>query len=293
MERILGNPKIRRLFYVLFILVLGVLIVIKYFFHGVDYVDSIVNDLIASIFTTVLIGSFAFYVFPRTEDLDFKIVEPTRIQVELSKGRISTDFWYFTGGTGIFTRAVTLPELAKQARLANKPIEIKLQIIDPLNIDICLKYAEYRRGLNTASNQPQLWNFRYVRNQSFATIVKSIIISSQEPLIDISIRLKNHFSLFRVDASSSSVIVTKEDPREVAFVFYRNSTSFNSYCHEFKETNKQAKPVKDLSTDIRLEDLDIDKVSQILEGVDLLSDISQNDLKFILKLVKDSKNPYA
>lgn len=293
MERILGNHKIRRLFYILFILLLAVLIVAKFFLNGKPYIDSILNDLIASIVTTVLIGSFAFYVFPKAEDLDFEVIEPTRIQQELAKGRIGTDHWYFTGGTGIFTRAVTLPELAKQARIANKPIELKLQLIDPLNNDICQKYAEYRRGLNTASGNRKLWTATFVRNHSFATIIKAILISSQEPLLDISIGLKNNFSLFRLDLSSTNVVVTKEDPREVAFVFHKNSTSFNSYIHEFRETFKQTRLVKEYTTGISLEELDKEKLTKLLRDLELYSDVTNDDLEFILDLVTNSKNPYA
>ena len=293
MEKILGNPKIRRLFYALFVLGLVILIVLKYFLNGIPYIDSILNDLIASIVTTVLIGAFVFYVFPKAEDLDFEIIEPTRIQEELSKGRLSTDYWYFTGGTGMFTRAVTLPELAKRARIINKPIELKLQLIDPLNWELCQKYAEYRRGLNTASNNRKLWTVKYVRNQSFATIVKSIIISSQEPLLEITIGLKNNFSLFRLDLSSSCVIVTKEDPREVAFIFYKSSSSFNSYYHEFKETFKQTRISKNCTTSINFSELDKENLIKILKNVDLYENIDDEDLDLILNLTKNSVNPYA
>lgn len=295
MDKILGNAKIRKLFYLLFFLVLFTLIAMKFFFNEIPYFNTLLDELIASIITTVLLGTFAFYVFPSNEDLDFKIIEATKIQEELAKGRITTDYWYFTGGTGIFTKAVTLPELARFARIKNKPIEIKLQIIDPLNIDLCEKYAIYRRGLNTAATAQnrKMWNSRYVRNQSFATIVKSIIITSQEPLLEISVGLKNNFSLFRLDLCSTSVIVTKEDPREVAFIFYKQSSSFNSYFHEFKETYKQTKEVKKYITDINLIEIDKPKLIFILEAVDLYVDLNDSDLDEILDLVKNSVNPYA
>ena len=293
MERILGNPKVRKLFYLLCLAVL-ILLGIARFFVSYTVVDSVLNDVIASIVTTVLIGTFAFYVFPKEEDLEFKIIEPTRIKTELLEGRLSTDHWYFTGGTGIYTRAVTLPELAKRARSTNTPIDIKLQIIDPLNIDLCRKYAEYRRGLNTSSTTPSLWNYKYVRNHSFATIVKSVIISSQEPLVEISIGLKNNFSLFRIDLCSTRVVVTKEDPREVAFIFYRSSSSFNSYVHEFRETFKQTKPLKEhYETMSTLEELDTEGVKKILLDLEIFIDIDQHDLKVILGLATSKTDPYA
>lgn len=240
-----------------------------------------------------MIATFAFYIFPKPEDLEFKIIEPTKIADELTKGRDKTDFWFFTGGTGIFTRAVTLPQLAKQARKSNKPIEIKLQILDPTNDDICEKYANYRRGLNTASNNRGLWTKEYVRNHSIATIVKSAIISSHEPLVEIEIGLKGSFSLFRLDLSSTSVIVTKEDPREVAFIFYRSSSSFNSYFHEFKETMKQTVLVKKYNTSVSLDELDKDSLMIILRDLDFNFNLLDNDISLILELTKNAKNPYA
>jgi len=293
MERILANPKIRRLFYTLFLAILLLLIIGKYLLRNISYFDSVVNDLIASIVSTVLIGTFAFYIFPKAEDLDIKVIEPLRIQTELANGRSSTNYWYFSGGTGIFTKAVTLPELARLARETNRPMNIQLQLIDPLDQHTCYCYAEYRRGLKTATGNPDLWNDKYVRNQSLATIVKSVVLSAQDPLVDIEIRLKNNFSLFRMDLCASRVIVTKEDPRDVAFVFYHDSSSFNSYNHEFRETWRQARTLKKFSPRTRLEDLNNQKTAEILQALELFIDISDQDLSFITDLAKTTKNPYA
>jgi hypothetical protein len=230
---------------------------------------------------------------------DIKVIQPIRISEILEIGRQNTDFWYFSGGTGTYTKAVTLPELAKKAA-KGQHIYIELMIINPLNLEICKLYAGLRSSLRRNDKDSYEWTIDYVRNQSFATIIISFIYCCYNSYFKVSIGLKNHFSLFRIDVSSSKALLSKEDPKEAALLFGRDSSSYKSYLNDFKQSFQQTLIVKNfdnlrenfLHHDLRKENMTIDTIKRILDQLSLNENLDETNLNEILFLTKNYKNPY-
>jgi hypothetical protein len=61
--------------------------------------------------------------------------------------------WIFKGGTGSHLRAVTLRTCVELAREANRPMRMKIEIIDPTDEQLCRRYAEYRASLRSGSER--------------------------------------------------------------------------------------------------------------------------------------------
>ncbi len=227
---------------------------------------------------------------------EIKIIQPKGIETILEKSRQETDFWYFSGGTGTYTKAVTLPILSKKARELGKSINIDLLIINPLNPEICGLYAQLRSSLRPSDKDGLEWTNDYVRNHSLATIVLCYALSSENKLLNISIGLKNHFSLFRFDISSNKVLITKEDPKDLAMLFNKNSFTYDSYKSDFQQTFEQTQMIinfKKIKNKIRLEHLDKTKIKQIFTELSLDVNISESDYDSVLELSKTYKNPYG
>ena len=156
------------------------------------------------------------------------------------------------------------------------------------NIMIIEKVFELRKSFTKG------WNVEYIRCQGYATIAKCIITTSNQRKLDITVALKNHFSLFRIDLSDDNVVVTKEDPKDVVFVFYKHSTSYNSYRNEFNVIFQQSKEIKKIKVDYSIEEFDITKLKKMMKDLDIFPGIENfQNVQLIVDLAKNYKNPYA
>jgi len=114
--------------------------------------------------------------------------------------------------------------------------------------------------------------------------------------LNIKIGLKNHFSLFRLDISSTKVLVTKEDPKDLALLFNKDSFTYDSYRSDFQQLLDQSKIITGFKThnkSISIQELDKVKIKEILSSLTLNESISDGNLDEILEIIKTYKSPYV
>ena len=301
MKPLLSSPHTRKLFYIVVLLFLVIILFIRYYlvlsiFDAnsiyLNITNSILDNLFASVIATVVIGSFLFWISPIEDGEAMKIIGHQEIREYLAKSRTKTDFWFFIGGTGSFTRTITIPVLAAKSREENKHKVIKLQIINPLNIDLCEKYCLYRKGLKSA-NKSNRWTVENIRQELLATVVVGYIWKTKHPLFELSIGLKNTFSLFRLDISSSSAIITKENKEEPAIYCEADSFLYNSYKEDFLHTLKQCQVLPtNISFDLDYRELDKSNLFHFLKILGWDSEFSDKDVEKTINIIKSNLNPY-
>ncbi|HUR04989.1 MAG TPA: hypothetical protein VM347_20770 [Nonomuraea sp.] len=121
--------------------------------------------------------------------------------------------WSFKGGTGTYLRAVTLPECVAAARKVKRHLTVRIEIIDPSNVEVCETYAHYRRSLSDVPDGTgETWTADRVRKESYATILAAFWHRQRYGLLDIGIGLSSTMTTFRWDLSTSRLIMTVEDP---------------------------------------------------------------------------------
>ncbi|MFA6275779.1 MAG: hypothetical protein WC622_03470 [Pedobacter sp.] len=256
--------------------------------------SRILDSAFVSLTVTVCIGLFLFYIELPDDEKKFEVIESFKIKELFDKERTDTDLWYFTGGLGRYTRTSTIPELAKIAQKTNQHKSIKIQIIDPTNTTACENYANFRKGLNSASKDNTAWNKDFVRNECLATILSAMIYKCKYPLLDLTICLKNNFSTLRIDVSSKTAIITKEDPKEPALVCRQGSFLYRTYKEEILQTFKEYKPVNtSINFAYQLDTLSADDVKNMISQLNLNSSLVDNDYLDIVKIIKSKEKPYA
>ncbi|SDI10187.1 hypothetical protein [Nonomuraea jiangxiensis] len=130
-----------------------------------------------------------------------------------AEARQDTTRWSFKGGTGTYLRAVTLPECVAAARRIKRHLTIRIEIIDPSNLEVCEAYARYRRSLSDSPDATgETWTTDRVRKESYATILAAFWHRQRYGLLDIGVGLSSTMTTFRWDLSASRLIMTVEDP---------------------------------------------------------------------------------
>ena len=168
----------------------------------------------------------------------------TDINAAFAEARLHTDRWMFRGGTGTYIRAITLPQCVENARRDRRALQVRLEILDPTDEDLCGIYTRYRTSLATgADGTGELWTTDRTRKESFATIVAAYWHQQNYQMLDISVGLSSRMTTFRYDLSATCVIITQEDVNFPAVIISNSSPLYDGYVTELRTSLSQARHV--------------------------------------------------
>ncbi|WP_432100346.1 hypothetical protein [Streptomyces sp. WAC 04229] len=212
--------------------------------------------------------------------------------------RRHTDRWLFKGGTGTYTRAVTLPVCVRSARMERRALLVRLEIVDPTDSALCEQYARYRASLAAGPDGTgDTWSTDRTRKESFATVLAACWYQQHYRLLDIGVGLASTMSTFRFDLSASHIIITQDDSRFPATAIARTSPLYDAYANELRTSFTQTRhvpvadaahfPLSDTPTRAELRDL----FSHL--HVTLPDEYGDEDLDQIIEKALKAKNPYV
>jgi len=303
-SNILENKYLRRSFWISTLGILFSLLMIRFFLIG-DFAESdtslsikllsrVIETLIAMIITTTGVGAFIFYLTPKSEKNDnVRFLTSNNFNQYFNKALINSKEWYFRGGLGRFISTEVLPKMNKVASETQSPVIIKAQILNPKNVELCDMHAQLRNSVVNGYNKND-WTCRDIRVNLYSTIVTCAIYESNNSYLDVSIFLINFFSTDRIDISTKSGIITKDDRNVPGLSFGRESILYNSYLGDLAVTQKQGDIVKPLSKPYKIGKLLGKHIKEILEELNLYdSSLDDSFLKEIAWKTNEQINPYA
>lgn len=215
-----------------------------------------------------------------------------------AEARKATDRWHFKGGTGTYSRAVTLPKLEESFPTNRRPIQIRIEIIDPTDDDVCRRYETFRRSV---SPQPdgtgERWTDGRARVESFATVIAAAWYRQRVRFLDIHLALSATTTTFRYDMFSECLIITQDDPTFPALLVPRERPLYNEYDIELRNSFEQGRhvPLERLAP-VPLSDRPTpEEVHRTLKVLELLPqrDLDQTELDLIIEKAVNAPDPYA
>lgn len=214
--------------------------------------------------------------------------------------RQHTDRWVFKGGTGTYTRAVTLPLCLKSAGQDRRSLRVRLEIVDPTNVALCERYANYRSSISQdrPDGTGEVWTLDRTRKESFATVLAACWYKrTHRQLLDIQVGLASTVSMFRYDLSMSRIIITQDDSEFPATVISSESPLYDGYDTELRSSFAQTRQV-DLAAADGLQLSPRPTPAEVRRlfvpiGVPLPENFSDDDLEEIIRKALKAKNPYV
>lgn len=134
-------------------------------------------------------------------------VQSNEIREELDRMLSNCNEWYFRGGSARWQREAVLPRLA---RITDRPVDYKVQIISPFEAELCEKYASYRR--KSQPGDPR-GDAKQISIELLAFIFATSVWQSRSKIAP-EITLLHRFSPFRLDGDSSSFMITVADTKK-------------------------------------------------------------------------------
>ncbi|WP_405484809.1 hypothetical protein [Nocardia sp. NBC_00511] len=154
----------------------------------------------------------------------------------LARARSDTDRWIFKGGTGAHTRVVTLPQCVKRANHVRRELVVRMEILDPTDLDACDQYARLYQSLaDGEEDDAHTWTGKGTQIESYATILAACWYKQRSRhLLDIEIGLTSAVSMFRWDLSSRFLIMTQRGPRFPAMIVEKGRPYYDSWSIELR-----------------------------------------------------------
>ncbi|MGH3871557.1 MAG: hypothetical protein ACRDSR_08610 [Pseudonocardiaceae bacterium] len=224
------------------------------------------------------------------------------ISAALAEAREGTDSWMFKGGTGTFTRAVTLPECIRQAREVGRALTVRLEILDPTNDEKCERYAVLQRSVShTVDGTGERWTAQRAQKESFATILAACWYKQRYQLLTVEVGLTPTVTTFRWDLSPRCLVmtqfVTPLDTREPALLIERGSSYYDRYVTELRISFEQSRllPIEQAARAVPLGDEpSVEQAQKLFVAVNLPlpASFDDADVADIIRKAVQARNPY-
>ncbi|MEU8633236.1 hypothetical protein AB0C38_13770 [Amycolatopsis sp. NPDC048633] len=256
---------------------------------------SLSGALFTSIVSGVVIATILLWLTPEKDEKNqpIEVIAAYERKEVHERSRSDTNIWWYVGAIGRYNRAIAFPDLARRARLENASKNIVLLLIDPDNIDTCERYARWRNGLRSTSGS-EGWDATRVRRELLATILCAYSWSAQESFLEITVGLKNEWSLLRVDMSSRLAIVTAEDAQYPALKCRSDGFYYNILREDFRLGLAQARQLPKSVAAVPLKELNSENAQKIFGELSLrLDGLSPSDVGEIVRIAKKPENPYG
>lgn len=215
-----------------------------------------------------------------------------------TRARLGTDRWVFKGGTGTYLRAMTLPECVRAARQGHRTIKIQFEIVDPTNRELCEMYASFRASLEPEGDKAtgEMRTPDRIRKEASATLLAACWYQQRYTLLDIAGGLSEVMTTFRMDMSSSYLIITQESSSKPALVIESGKPHFSAYEQELQSSFHQARFVElSRARDVPLSDEPtVDEARRLFVrlGVGLPATFTDKDVTDIIGKALNPPNPY-
>lgn len=178
----------------------------------------------------------------RYSDGSVRMLNGAEISRELQAARETSTLWDFKGGTGTFVRAVTLPSMAERARKGRQHCEVRLELIDPRDTQLCKAYASYFSKLEPPAAGPDPdseaeagWTWDGTRREVLATILAACWYQYwYTDVLDVSVWLSANLSSLRWEVAQDRLIVTHRGPQFPALLFTSENKYFNILGNEMR-----------------------------------------------------------
>lgn len=158
--------------------------------------------------------------------------------------RRDTDTWIYKGGTGTYLRAETLPFFLRRVRAEQHLLNMRVEILDPGDEELCRIEAQYRNSLQPGGDEHgRPWTVDRIRKQSYATVLACAWYRQQSELLTIELALSSRVTTYRWDMSDSVVIMNQRGANTPALLFERGKTQYSDFTRELALSFKQGRAV--------------------------------------------------
>jgi len=229
------------------------------------------------------------------EESTISILRGNAITQSLTEARAEAKEWIFRGGTATFVRAVVLPECIQRARRARRPLNVRLEILDPRDLTLCERYANFfQHGVDDPNEDELTWTGKGTQLELYATIFAACWWNQHYPSLRIEVALSSTMTLFRWDMTQNVLLITERGPRFPAIMIREGGFYYDYWRNELDEHFSQCWSVALIDAPRLSEQPTPTETRDLFDRLQLtIPDyFSDEDVDLIVRQAIDAQNPY-
>jgi hypothetical protein len=299
MDKIFSSKPGRRRFLFTISLIILLLFLVRFYVLPLESLSCLTNEnlisfidkFITSIFTAVVVGYFLYWIIADEKKKEVQFTESgAEIEKHLANSRKTTGSWLFNGGLGRYTKSDTIPQLSERASKERQTISIALIVLNPFNTSLVEKYIDYRLSVEIKSKRAK-WTNLEVQSEILATIITALFCKRRNQFLNISVKIKDFFTLSRMDISDTIAVITREDPTIPSIILEKDSYMYKHYSEEFQQVSRQSISID--YTFPNVEELSKEETQKCLTTLFPNETISYDLLEAVHNKFKLPENPFS
>ncbi|WP_369132008.1 hypothetical protein [Modestobacter sp. I12A-02662] len=232
------TTTLRRWYFLSLVLGFAVVVLVRLFVlpeptgesdRWVQVTSNVADNLIATILVAIAVGALVPFLFPSNDSSEsIELLDTKAIEDAIEEATKDAREWNVRARTANYFSRHTLPWLTKAALKGRRPVNIKMQLLDPENEDLLRAYARMR------SNPAKQWTVDRVRLEIYASILEAAICKQEAPRINITVGLSSMNWVMSLDLSDEMALVTGQNKGEPGLLFSKASEFFTGWCDDFE-----------------------------------------------------------
>ena len=280
----------KKTFVALLVAIYIISLIFAHYYFRQDFKDILLDQTksISSALITTLLGLLIALTFiPKKEDGQIIEIQPHDITNEFEKLLASATRWRYQGNFGRYLRGKVLPALASRPN-----VHVTACLIDPADVTLCEKHAEYRCSIN-AIDKGKFYDANAVSLEVMVTIVIASWYLRNRGM-DINIYLSSKFDPIRIDGNDEAMILTIEDRRSPALMITQKHFTASHFNLQMQTARDQARKIEihGMRHGIELAEIQAEDVSAVLLNAGLEEVCRKITPEAIVKACRQSRNPY-
>lgn len=260
---------------------------------GWQFFAKFTEDLTTGLIVSVAIAIFLWWIAPpKKENAGISLIPADDLKKTFANALKTSNGWSFSGGCGRYFRTAVMDAMAKRALADSFTVKVEAVILNPANQSLCAQHASFRTGTRRGQSEGG-WTAEKVKQELLATLIVAKRKKHQNPLIDLTIRVSDHFSGFRVDIAEDYAIETREDPTAPALKCEGGLYYYQALVNEFHLLKEQSKPISGGEVECAAAK-DEPSILAALGAMGLGAvSLTTQDVAAIMKAIQKPKNPYG
>lgn len=229
------------------------------------------------------------------EEAAIRILRGREIDQALAEARAEAKEWIFRGGTATFVRAVVLPECVRRARRARRPLNVRLEILDVRERELCRRYADFfRYGVEDPNEDEETWSGEGTQLECYATILAACWWKQNYPPLKIELALSPMMTLFRWDMTQNVLFITERGPRFPAMMIKEGRFFYDYWRNELDEQFEQSHRVPLANAPTLSDPPTKEEVRDLFARLELPlpDDFDDDHVDHLIEQAINARNPY-
>jgi hypothetical protein len=153
----------------------------------------------------------------------------------------TTDRWVCRGGTGAVLASTVLPRCIDHARRESRPLHVRVEVLNPLNLGECESYARFAQSMPaTSDSRDGPWTVDRVRREVFATVLAACWHRQRYGLLNVEIGLSGVTTTLQWEITSHWALLGSTDPEAPVLLAQQGSPFYARWAADLQHSLNQA-----------------------------------------------------